>query len=226
MRRSEVNSYLQQAQALFAEYRFELPPWATWSAEEWRRHPDVASHCSRHQMGWDITDFGFGRFAEEGLVLFCVRNGIQGDPTTVPYAEKLLVVREDQSAPFHYHKVKMEDIIVRGGGNLIIELYNTGVNGEELDAPVTALLDGMRRTVAPREPVRLTPGQSITLPRGLMHRLAGEKGRGMVFLGEVSQVNDDLNDNFFEKPVGRFAKIEEDEPPLFPLWNELAKLSS
>ena len=41
-----------------------------------------------------------------------------------PYAEKLLVVGEKQETPFHFHKVKMEDIIVRGGGNLIIEFYN------------------------------------------------------------------------------------------------------
>jgi D-lyxose ketol-isomerase len=223
VRRSEVNAYLKDSKALFDEYRFKLPPWATWSLDEWKRHPDVASYCAQHQMGWDITDFGFGNFLKDGLVLFCVRNGIQGDPSTVPYAEKLLVVREEQVTAFHYHKVKMEDIIVRGGGNLIIELYNTGPNGEELGTPVTALLDGMRRVVAPREPVRIEPGQSITLPRGLMHRFYGEPGRGIVFVGEVSQVNDDFKDNFFEKPVGRFARIEEDEPPVYPLWNEVAK---
>jgi D-lyxose ketol-isomerase len=37
----------------------------------------------------------------------------------------------------------------------------------------------------------------------------------------VSQVNDDLTDNDFLEPLGRFATIEEDEPALFPLWNEL-----
>jgi D-lyxose ketol-isomerase len=43
-------------------------------------------------------------------------------------------------------------------------------------------------------------------------------------VGEVSQVNDDLTDNYFLDTVGRFADIEEDEPKLFPLWNELASL--
>jgi D-lyxose ketol-isomerase len=224
VRRSEVNDYLRQAQDLFDEYRFALPPWAGWSPEEWKQNPDVARYCYLHQMGWDITDYGLGKFREVGLVLFCIRNGIQGDPGTIPYAEKLLVVREKQVAPFHYHKVKMEDIIVRGGGNIAIQLYNTGPSGEELATPVVAMLDGMRTVVKPREPLRLTPGQSITLPRGLMHAFTAEDGRGQVFIGEVSQVNDDHNDNYFATPVGRFARIEEDEPPLYPLWNELERL--
>ena len=38
---------------------------------------------------------------------------------------------------------------------------------------------------------------------------------------EVSQVNDDNNDNYFLEPVGRFTKIEEDEEPIHPLWNEV-----
>jgi D-lyxose ketol-isomerase len=42
-----------------------------------------------------------------------------------------------------------------------------------------------------------------------------------VFVGEVSQVNDDFSDNYFLEDLGRFAGIEEDEPKLFPLWNEL-----
>ena len=57
-----------------------------------------------------------------------------------------------------------------------------------------------------------------------MHRFYGEAGTGTVLAGEVSQVNDDLTDNYFIDPVGRFAQIEEDEPPLHPLWSELPVL--
>ena len=46
----------------------------------------------------------------------------------------------------------------------------------------------------------------------LWHRFYGEAGKGPVFVGEVSQVNDDLADNYFFEAVGRFAAIEEDEP--------------
>ena len=75
--------------------------------------------------------------------------------------------------------------------------------------------------LGPREPLRLRPGESVTLTRKLWHRFYGEAGKGTVFVGEVSQVNDDLTDNYFFEKVGRFAGIEEDEPKLFPLWNEL-----
>ena len=35
-----------------------------------------------------------------------------------------------------------------------------------------------------------------------------------VLVGEVSLVNDDLNDNIFTVPLPRFPEIIEDEPPL------------
>ena len=119
MKRSEINRLEKEAQALFAEYRWGLPLFTHWREADWKAQPDAARYCSRHQMGWDVTDFGSGRFAERGLVIFCVRNGRQGVADEKPYAEKLLVVREKQETPFHFHKIKMEDIIVRGGGNLV-----------------------------------------------------------------------------------------------------------
>jgi hypothetical protein len=50
-----------------------------------------------HQMGWDVTDFGSGRFGERGLGIFCVRNGRQAVAEEKLYAEKLLVVGEKGS---------------------------------------------------------------------------------------------------------------------------------
>ena len=135
-----------------------------------------------------------------------------------------MIVREGQETPFHFHKVKVEDIIVRGGGNLLVELVNTDTAGSPLDTPVRVVTDGTGRTVAAREPIRLTPGESITLPRRLMHRFYGEPGSGVVLAGEVSLVNNDLTDNFFLDPFGRFSEIVEDEPPLYPLWSELEGL--
>jgi D-lyxose ketol-isomerase len=223
MKRSEVNRLQREALALFAEHRFALPPFATWGEAEWRGNLEAARYCHSHQMGWDITDFGSSDFSRRGLVIFCVRNGLQGVDSEKPYAEKLLVVREDQETPFHRHKIKMEDIIVRGGGNLILELHNKA--GDELaDTPVSVMVDGTPRQLSPGEPLRLRPGESVTLTRDLWHRFYGEAGAGTAFVGEVSQVNDDLTDNYFFENVGRFAGIEEDEPKLFPLWNELSRL--
>jgi D-lyxose ketol-isomerase len=45
----------------------------------------------------------------------------------------------------------------------------------------------------------------------------------MLLLGEVSMVNDDHNDNFFEEKLGRFPIIEEDEKPLHLLVGDYKK---
>ncbi len=221
MQRSEVNRLEREALALFAEHRFALPPFATWGESTWRENPEAAAFCHRHQMGWDITDFGSSDFQRRGLVIFCIRNGLQGVADERPYAEKLLVVQEGQEAPFHHHRIKMEDIIVRGGGNLIVELHNLA-DGGLADTAVTVMVDGTKRVLDAGEPLRLRPGESVTITRELWHRLSGEPGAGTVFVGEVSQVNDDFKDNYFLEKVGRFAGIEEDEQKLYPLWNELA----
>jgi D-lyxose ketol-isomerase len=224
MKRSEINRLQREALELFAEYRFSLPLFARWSEADWREQAAAARYCMTHQMGWDVTDFGSGRFAERGLVIFCVRNGRQAMAEEKPYAEKLLVVGEGQETPLHAHKIKMEDIIVRGGGNLMIELYNWRETGGLADTPVRVMVDGVEHRLDAGEPIRLAPGQSITITRNLWHRFYGEAGAGTVFVGEVSQVNDDLTDNYFLETLGRFAEIEEDEPKLYLLWNELASL--
>ena len=41
------------------------------------------------------------------------------------YAEKILIVEEDQITPTHFHYQKMEDIINRGGGELMIQVWNS-----------------------------------------------------------------------------------------------------
>ena len=171
-------------------------------------------------MGWDVTDFGSGRFGTRGLVLFCIRNGIQGDPSEKPYAEKLLFVHENQETPSHCHRQKLEDIIVRNGGNLMVEFTLEGSLRDLCNADTPVLVDGRRVDNPLAAPLRLTPGESVTIPRGLQHRLYGEPGFGPVFAAEVSQCNDDLTDNIFREQLGRFAAIEEDEPAIALLWNE------
>ena len=221
MKRSQINALMREAEAFFAAHQFVLPAWAGWSGADWQANPDTARWCRDHQMGWDITEFGGDDFFARGLILFCVRNGRQGQRGEVPYAEKIMVVRENQETPLHYHKVKMEDIIVRGGGNLMVEMYNTDADGARLDTPVSVRTDGVLRQVAAGEPVTIGPGESITIERRLYHRFYGQPGAGPVLVGEVSQVNDDNTDNYFFDAKARFPSIEEDEPPLRPLWHEL-----
>jgi D-lyxose ketol-isomerase len=222
MKRSEINAAIAGAMDLITANRWSLPPWGHWGAAEFAAAADTARFLRDHQMGWDVTDFGCGDFARRGLTLFCVRNGRQNEANSKPYAEKLLIVGEDQETPVHRHRVKMEDIINRAGGVLTLEFAHCDRDGKPTDAPVTLSVDGVQRTLGPWEKLRLEPGESVTIERGVYHRFYGEKGKGLALVGEVSQVNDDHADNYFLEPIGRFAKIEEDEPPLRPLWNEIA----
>ena len=222
MKRSEINAAIARAIDLITANRWSLPPWGHWGAAEFAAAADTARFLRDHQMGWDVTDFGSGDFTRRGLTLFCVRNGRQDEANGKPYAEKLLIVGEDQETPVHRHRVKMEDIINRAGGVLTLEFAHCDHDGKPTDAPVTLSVDGAQRTLRPWEKLSLEPGESVTIERGVYHRFYAEKGKGLVLAGEVSQVNDDHADNYFLEPIGRFAKIDEDEPPLRPLWNEIA----
>jgi len=213
MRRSEVNAILARSQAFLDEKQFLLPAWAAWSPEDWRRHGAECREVVENGLGWDVTDFGGGDFARRGLVLFTLRNGHPGRDRK-PYAEKVMVVGEGQETPMHCHRSKMEDIINRGGGELVMELLPSREGGDTAPERVVVRIDGCDRSVAPGERVVLSPGESICLPQGLYHRFFAEPGRGPVLAGEVNSVNDDVGDNRFLEPVGRFPEIEEDEPPL------------
>ena len=104
---------------------------------------------------------------------------------------------------------------------MLIRVYNSLPN-EEMDmaSDVTVHTDGKAYTVPAGTQIRLTPGESIHIPQLLYHDFSVERGSGDVLLGEVSQCNDDQTDNRFNPPVGRFPRIEEDEPPYRLLCNE------
>lgn len=158
MKRSEINAAIRRAEAVLARHDWNLPDWAFWSPSEHASEPELAAYLRDRQLGWDVTDFGTGNFEHQGLILFCVRNGKQGDPSSLPYAEKLLFVREGQVTPFHAHKVKLEDIIVRGGGNLMVAFSAEG--SFDLAA---VLVDGREVSHPFDDPLCLRPGQSVTL---------------------------------------------------------------
>lgn len=81
-------------------------------------------------------------------------------------------------------------------------------------------LDGVEKTVPAGTQVLLRPGESISIQPMLYHDFQVEPDTGAVLIGEVSECNDDNKDNRFEKPIGRFPTIEEDEQPYRLLCNE------
>jgi len=127
---------------------------------------------------------------------------------------------EGQVTPMHFHWKKCEDIINRGGGNLILKLYKSTDDEKLSDDNFRVKIDGVEKQCNPGEIVILSPGESICLEPYIYHTFYGEKGKGVVAVGEVSDVNDDKTDNRFLNPIGRFAEIEEDEQPVYLLCNE------
>lgn len=215
MKRSTINDIMGQADAFIRSFGFTLPPFAYWTPEDMRARRGQIDGIVQGRMGWDITDYGEGRFDEMGLFLFTLRNGRQADLKRgggMCYAEKLLISRKDQLSPMHRHYLKAEDIINRGGAAMAIELFGSAPDGSlDETAGGTVLCDGIARDYAPGEVLLFQPGESITLMPGDWHAFWGEGGD--VLIGEVSTVNDDEADNWFRDPIGRFAEIEEDVAP-------------
>ncbi len=226
MKRSQINKALKEMEAMIDKYRISLPPFCHFTPKEWESKGHEYDEIRDNMLGWDITDYGTGDFDKVGFSLITLRNGNlkMKDKYPKTYAEKLLYIKEGQYSPMHFHWNKMEDIINKGGGNLLIRVYNS-TKDEDLDKEndVTVYLDGMVRTVPAGTQVLLKPGMSISIRPYMYHDFEVEEGSGPVLIGEVSQCNDDNTDNRFYKNVGRFPKIEEDEEPYRLLCNEYPK---
>lgn len=222
MKRSEINNYINEAKELFSTISFQLPPFGLWTPNEWAQKGPEADEIRDNQLGWDLTDYGEDDYLSMGLLLFTIRNGNYKNRSKYPkgYAEKIMIVKEEQVCPMHFHWKKREDIINRGGGNLVLELYQADKNEQLSDKSFTVSVDGVSRQCKPGELIILTPGESICLEPFVYHRFYGEKGKGTVIVGEVSDVNDDDHDNRFLTPLKRFPAIVEDENPVHLLCNE------
>ncbi len=214
MKRSFINRTIKESEQFFAACNFKLPKFAFLTPSELREKFNSAQEIFDCKLGWDMTDFGSGDFLKVGLFLFTLRNGIlKSDKYPKGYAEKIMISRSMQVCPMHCHELKREDIICRGGGNLVFRLFNRKGSENALDdTPVRVSRDGEIITVKPGEEVIISPGESLTLTPNLYHEFYAEK-RSTVLIGEVSAVNDDVTDNLFLKSLPRFPAVEEDEPP-------------
>ena len=219
MKRSQINRLIEETMAWLEQRQVVLPPFARWTPEEWAEKDRSYDEIRANMLGWDVTDYGRGDFDRVGLLLFTIRNGnLQDSRYAKPYAEKLLVSREGQLSPNHFHWHKMEDIINRGGGDLMVQVWNATAEEELGKDDVTVRLDGHLTTVPAGTVLELHPGESITIPPRLYHAFWCRGGN--VLAWEVSMVNDDNTDNRFYEPQARFTAIDEDEPARHLLCNE------
>jgi D-lyxose ketol-isomerase len=219
MKRSEINRHLAGAIDFCRQHHFGLPPFAFWSPQEWQDKGHEYDEIRDCMLGWDVTDFGSSDFAHVGLALFTLRNGnLELRRYAKRYCQKVLLVGENQYTPYHFHFVKMEDIICQAAADLLVQVYNSDAQEGLADTPVAVMTDGYWHEVPAGTVVRLHPGESITLPPYQYHQFWAEGGMALVV--EVSAVNNDLTDNRFLEEIGRFPGIEEDEPPLHLLCTE------
>ncbi len=213
MKRSEINKVIKEFEAMLNEYKFALPPFLSFTPEEWQTKGHEYDEIRDNALGWDVTDYGEGHFDTLGLALITIRNGnVHNDKYTKVYAEKIMMLKEGQVSPNHFHWKKMEDIINRGGADVIFRLWNADREdeGKLLDTPVEIFSDGRRYSVPAGSEIILKPGQSLTLYPYYYHEFTIKGGTALI--GEVSMTNDDNTDNRFYQPIGRFPTVEEDEP--------------
>ena len=221
MKRSEINAVIREFEALLAKHQFLLPPFLSFSPDEWKEKGTEYQEIRDNALGWDVTDYGLGNFNRVGLALITLRNGNTAMPQyTKTYAEKIMMLREGQLSPNHFHWKKMEDIINRGGGNVVFHLWNAAPDESLADTDVEVCRDGRRYRVAAGSEIVLYPGESLTIYQYTYHDFSVQRGTGSALIGEVSMCNDDNTDNRFYQPIGRFPTIEEDEAPYRLLCNE------
>lgn len=214
MKRSQINAKIRLLERLAEREGFRLPPFLGWTPEEWQGKGAEYDEIRETRLGWDVTDYGMGDYDSCGIALITLRNGSANHKRyPKPYTEKLLCLQENQISLLHFHWNKMEDIINRGGGNLIVKLYNATRDNRQDTDNVAVHLDGRRFQVPAGYELRLTPGESVTIYPYCFHEFRTEPGTGEVLLGEVSMHNDDEHDNCYLKPCSRFPVIEEDELP-------------
>jgi D-lyxose ketol-isomerase len=80
MKRSEVNEIIRESDKFIRSFGYIMPPFAYWTPDELKSRAVLDAAAIREtRLGWDITDYGQGKFADLGLFLFTVRNGRPAD---------------------------------------------------------------------------------------------------------------------------------------------------
>ena len=135
----------------------------------------------------------------------------------------LRLIRFDgQRTPHHYHIVKTEDIVNRGGARFVVELFKVDRAGAPLKERLRVLKDVETLDLEPGARVVLEPGESLTLEPFVAHAFWAEGGA--VLAGEVSLVNDDTSDNYFLPALPPEAPIEEDAAKRYVTVRDHARL--
>ena len=75
MKLSQINRALKEMEAMCREHRCYLPPFCTFTPEQWQQLGPEYDEIRRCRLGWDITDYGLEDFDRIGFSLITIRNG-------------------------------------------------------------------------------------------------------------------------------------------------------
>lgn len=211
MKRSFVDARIDRMLEMCARHGVRLPPFALWGEAQYRADPAAARRILDGGLGWNVVEFMPGEFAKAGLGVFTLRMGdwrqlAQGGGRL--YAEKAMLAEDGQRTPHHYHIVKTEDVVNRGGARFVVELFKVDRAGAPLKERFRVLKDVTVLDLEPGAKVVLEPGESVTLEPFVAHAFWAEGGATLA--GEVSLANDDVSDNLFLPPLAAPSAIEED----------------
>jgi D-lyxose ketol-isomerase len=211
MRRSFVDSRIDAMLEFCSRQKYALPPFSLWDPARFRADPVAARRIADGGLGWSVVEFEPKAFAKEGLTLFTTRMGdwrelCKGRGRL--YGEKAIMALDGQRTPHHYHIVKTEDILNRGGARFVVELYRVDRNGLRMNDRFDVQKDASTINLGPGDRVTLEPGESIVLEPFIAHAFWAEGGP--VLAGEVSLVNEDAVDNYFVPPLSPAEPLEED----------------
>jgi D-lyxose ketol-isomerase len=103
-----------------------------------------------------------------------------------------------------------------------VQFYPSREDGSLGTDDVDVVVDSAIRTIPAGSSVLLSPGESVSVPRFVYHSFWAVDAPCVA--GEVSSVNEDIGDNVFFEPLGRFPAIEEDEVPLHLILGDYPSL--
>ena len=119
MKRSEINKCIKEFEGLLKEHRFELPPFLSFTPEEWQEKGHEYDEIRDNALGWDIINRGGGNLVfklwnatsdekvdrEKDVKIFS-----DGREYTVPAGSEI-VLKPGQSMtlyPYYYHEFTIQ----------------------------------------------------------------------------------------------------------------------
>ena len=130
MKRSKINSEIRHMEEMIQAHGFEIPPFCKWTAKDWDTKGTEYNEIRDNMLGWDITDYGLGKFDEVGFSLITIRNGnlefadtdvtvhCDGREFTVPAGTKVRLTPGESITiyPYMYHDFHVEE----GSGDVLL----------------------------------------------------------------------------------------------------------